>query len=133
MMGNYHHCFLFNPKVGKYMENINTEALLGVIGELLSEEVSILISNHTEYIYYRPGKRIDLKIKVGDKIQEGTLAHKALTTEQKVSEFMDREKFGVPYHGLAVPFYEQGTLIGGVLAIQPPLTEGKSAITVRTP
>src|SRR5690625_7677809 len=78
MMGNYHHCFLFNPKVGKYMENINTEALLGVIGELLSEEVSILISNHTEYIYYRPGKRIDLKIKVGDKIQEGTLAHKAL-------------------------------------------------------
>lgn len=122
-----------SEEVGEDMENINTEALLGVIGELLSEEVSILISNHTEYIYYQPGKRIDLKIKVGDKIQEGTLAHKALTTEQKVSEFMDREKFGVPYHGLAVPFYDQGKLIGSVLAIQPALTEGKSVITVRTP
>ena len=36
------------------------------------------VSNKEEYIYYRPSKRIDLKIKPGDVVKEGTIAYKAL-------------------------------------------------------
>lgn len=115
------------------MKDLSIKALLDVIGELFSDEISIAVSNKEEYIYYRPSKRIDLKISPGDPVKEGTIAHKAIHSKQKASEFIDREVFGVPYHGMAVPYEFKGELEGCVLAIYPSFTEGKSVITIKTP
>lgn len=114
------------------MNSISIVSLLNVIGELFSDEISLAVSNTNEYIYYRPSKRVDLKIKPGDPLREGTIAQKAIATEQKVSEFINRDIFGVPYHGMAVPFYHEGKLEGCVTAIYPALTDGKSVVTVKT-
>lgn len=114
------------------MEWFTQSSLLDVMGELFSDEVSIVVTNTKEYIYYRPSKRIDLKIRPGDPIKEGSMAYMALTTNQKSSEFVDRDVFGVPYHGMAVPFEKEGVLEGCVIAIYPTLTEGKSVVTVKT-
>lgn len=114
------------------MEMLSFGTILDVMGELFSDEISIAVSNEKEYIYYRPSKRIDLKIRPGDSVKEGTIAYKALSSQQKVSEFIDRDVFGVPYHGMAVPFYQEGELIGCVTAIYPAYTDGKSVVTVRT-
>lgn len=111
---------------------LNLDSLLDVMGELFSDEISIAVTNTKEYIYYRRSKRIDLKISPGDPIKEGTIAYKAINTEQKTSEFIDRTVFGVPYHGMAVPYYEDGKIKGCVMAIYPAFTEGKSVVTVRT-
>lgn len=92
------------------MERISVVSILDVIGELFSDEVSIAVSNTKEYIYYRPSKRIDLKIRPGDLVRKGTIAYKALHTKQKVSEFINRDVFGVPYHGMAVPFFGKESL-----------------------
>ncbi|MGK7376846.1 LytTR family DNA-binding domain-containing protein [Planococcus sp. 1R117A] len=107
-------------------------SLLDVIGKLFSDEISIAVSNTKEYIYYRPSKRIDLKIQEGDPVIEGTIAFKALATRQKASEFIDKEIFGVPYHGMAVPFEQDGEVQGVVMAIYPAFTEGKSVVTVKS-
>lgn len=114
------------------MESITVVSLLDVIGELFSDEISIAVSNTSEYIYYRPSKRIDLKIRPGDMVKEGTIAYKALGAQQRVSEFIDRDVFGVPYHGMAVPFLHEGKLEGCVTAIFPALTDGKSVVTMKT-
>ncbi len=114
------------------MEDITLGSLIETIGELFSDEISIAVSNTKEYIYYRPSKRIDLKISAGDPVKEGTIAHKALVTKQKVSEFINRDVFGIPYHGMAVPFLHNGQLEGCVMAIYPALTDGKSVVTVKT-
>lgn len=114
------------------MESITVVSLLDVIGELFSDEISIAVSNTSEYIYYRPSKRIDLKIRPGDRVKEGTITYKALGTQQRVSEFIDRDVFGVPYHGMAVPFLHEGKLEGCVTAIFPALTDGKSVVTMKT-
>ncbi|MDQ0272881.1 LytTR family DNA-binding domain-containing protein [Cytobacillus purgationiresistens] len=114
------------------MESITVVSLLDVIGELFSDEISIAVSNKKEYIYYRPSKRVDLKISPGDPVKKGTIAYKALHTEQKVSEFINRDVFGVPYHGMAVPFLNNGKIEGCVTAIFPTLTEGKSVVTLKT-
>ncbi|WP_217586273.1 LytTR family DNA-binding domain-containing protein [Lentibacillus saliphilus] len=114
------------------MEHLTNRALLNVVGELFSDELSIAVANKDTYIYYRPSKRIDLKIKPGDPVKEGTIAHKALNTGQHVSEFIDRNIFGVPYHGMAAPIEGNGEVEGCVMAISPALTEGKSVITVKT-
>jgi LytTr DNA-binding domain len=114
------------------MKEINLSSLLDTIGELFSDEVSIAVSNTKEYVYYRPSKRIDLKIRAGDPVKEGTIAHKAIMSGQKESEFINRDVFGVPYHGMAVPFYHERNLEGVVTAIYPALTDGKSVVTVKT-
>ncbi|QED46606.1 LytTR family DNA-binding domain-containing protein [Cytobacillus dafuensis] len=114
------------------MESISVISILDVVGELFSDEISIAVSNKKEYVYYRPSKRVDLKIKAGDPLKEGTIAYKAIATGQKVSEFIDRDVFGVPYHGMAVPFHNNGFLEGCVTAIYPALTDGKSVVTVRS-
>jgi hypothetical protein len=114
------------------MDSITLSSLLDVIGELFSDEISIAVSNTKEYIYYRPSKRIDLKIKPGDALKKGTIAYKAVESKQKVSEFINRDLFGVPYHGMAVPFLYDGKIEGSVTAIYPALTEGKSVVTVKT-
>lgn len=114
------------------MQKLTLDLLLDIVGELFSDEISIAIANKHEYIYYRRSKRIDLKIQKGDPIKEGTLAHKAIVMEQKVSEFIDRDIFGVPYHGMAVPFHVEDRLEGCILAIFPALTEGKTVVTVKT-
>jgi len=114
------------------MEDITLSSLLDVIGELFSDEISIAVSNTKEYIYYRPSKRVDLKIAVGDPVKEGTIAFKALNSKQKVSEFINRDVFGIPYHGMAVPFLHNGKLEGCVTAIYPALTDGKSVVTLKT-
>ncbi|MDR7001266.1 LytTR family DNA-binding domain-containing protein [Neobacillus niacini] len=114
------------------MESITVVSLLDVISELFSDEISIAVSNKTEYIYYRPSKRVDLKIRPGDLLKEGTIAHKALQTKQKISEFIDRDIFGIPYHGMAVPFFHDGKLEGCVTAIFPTLTSGKLVVTIKT-
>ena len=115
------------------MKSFTIDSLLDVMGELFSNEISIAISDTKEYIYYRPSKRIDLKISAGDPVREGTIAFKALAEKQKVSEFINRDVFGVPYHGMAVPVHNDGELEGCVMAIYPAYTDGKSVVTVKTP
>ncbi len=101
------------------MERLTAAALIDVIGELFSDETSIAVSNTQEYVYYRASKRIDLKISPGDPVKEGTLTNKALTTRQKVSEFINRDILGVPYYGMAVPFFHDGEIQGCVTAVFP--------------
>ncbi|MCZ2259072.1 LytTR family DNA-binding domain-containing protein [Sporosarcina sp. G11-34] len=114
------------------MESLTIGSLLDVMGELFSDEISIAVANTTEYVYYQPSKRIDLKIRPGDLLKEGTIAYKAIADNQKVSEFINRDVFGVPYHGMAVPFQHEGKLQGCVLAISPAFTDGKSVVTIKT-
>ena len=114
------------------MQGFTLGPLLDVVGELFSDEISIAVSNTKEYIYYRPSKRVDLKISAGDPVIAGTMAYKAMMTNQKMSEFINRDVFGVPYHGMAVPFHNDGELQGCVTAIYPAFTEGKSVVTVKT-
>lgn len=114
------------------MEILSLSSLLDVVGELFSDEISIAVSNTEEYLYYRPSKRVDLKIRRGDPVKVGTIADKALHQNQKVSEFINRDVFGVPYHGMAVPFHQEGKLVGCVTAIYPAYTDGKSVVTVKT-
>lgn len=114
------------------MEHLTLGSLLEVMGELFSDEISIAVTDTTSYIYYQSSKRIDLKISPGDALKKGTLAYKAIAQRQKVSEFIHRDVLGIPYHGMAVPYENNGEIAGSVLAIYPAYTDGKSVVTVRT-
>jgi DNA-binding LytR/AlgR family response regulator len=119
-------------KAGVRMDKLTTYSLFDVIGELFSEEISFAVTNREEYVFYRASKRINLKISPGDPVKEGTITYKALQSGEKTSEFISRDVLGVPYHGIAVPFHEDGKIAGCITAIYPALTEARSVVTLKT-
>ena len=114
------------------MEPLTIDSFLDIFGELFSNEISIAISDGEKYVYYRPSKRINLKIKPGDLVKEGTITYKALESGNKVSEIIERNVLGVPYEGEATPFFEDGKLKGCITAIYPSMTQGKKVVTVKS-
>lgn len=65
------------------MDPKQIEEIMEIIKEFFPENTSIAISDTNEYLYYQPSKKVDLKIKPGDPIKEGSAAHKALSYGQK--------------------------------------------------
>ena len=95
------------------------EEIMVVIKEFFPENTSIAISNNDEYVYYQPSKKIDLKIKPGDPIKEGSAAFKALSYGQKISTYIESDVFGVPYYGMSIPLMDEGEVRGAITAIFP--------------
>lgn len=89
------------------MDPKQIEEIMEIIKEFFPENTSIAISDTNEYLYYQPSKKVDLKIKPGDPIKEGSAAHKALSYGQKISSYIEPDVFGVAYYGMSIP------LIGG--------------------
>lgn len=71
------------------------EEIMDVIKEFFPENTSIAISNSDEYVYYQPSKKVDLKIKPGDPVKEGSAAHKAMSYGQKINSYILSQMFSV--------------------------------------
>lgn len=66
-------------------------------------------------IGYLPGKRIDIKVKVGDKIIENTATMRSLREGRPLREENDSSTFGFPYISLTQPIWD-GTEVIGILS-----------------
>lgn len=99
------------------MDRQTIELIMQELGNFIGNEVSIAISDLTQYIYYRPGSQINLNIQTGDPIEENSLAAKALQTGQRVSEYKDNSLFGIPYYGVSTPLHGENGLQGAITVI----------------
>ncbi|MBO2537095.1 MULTISPECIES: LytTR family DNA-binding domain-containing protein [Rummeliibacillus] len=101
------------------MDPRSIEELIQIIKEFFPDNTSIVISDTKKYLYYQPSKKIDLKIKPGDEIPEGSATQKALDYGQKVNSFIEPEIFGVPYYGMSIPLMDEGETKGAITAVFP--------------
>lgn len=101
------------------MELTSVPVIVQAFSEMLPQRVSIAITDQSKYIYYQPSESIDLKIKPGDLLRQGTVSLQALTERKKVAQYVDRDVFGVPYYGMSIPLLMRGELEGCVTAIFP--------------
>lgn len=101
------------------MDAKEIEEIMDVIKEFFPENTSIAISDTKEYIYYQPSKKVDLKIKPGDPIKEGSAAYKAIQYGKKINSYIESDVFGVPYYGMSIPLINEGEIKGAVTAIFP--------------
>lgn len=102
------------------MENSSVLSIMKAISDVFPQETSIAIADKSKFIYYQPSRAIDLKIKPGDDIHEGTLTRKALSRKQKIEQLLDHSVFGVPYYAMSTPILSQGDAEGCITAIFPP-------------
>ncbi len=118
----------------KKMDQSTVSSIMKGMGEIVPKDTSIAIADNKRFIFYQPSKKVDLKIRPGDAINEETVTYKALTVQQRIAEQKGKHVFGVPYYGISIPILENGKPNGCVTAILPHNTVKFSApfLTVRT-
>ncbi|MGE8204894.1 LytTR family DNA-binding domain-containing protein [Heyndrickxia sp. NPDC080065] len=116
------------------MDQRTVSSIMEVIQDIVPKDTSIAVTNNKKYIYYQPSKQIDLKIKPGDQIKEGTATYKALTIQRKIADYIDKNVLGTSYFGMSVPILNEGNVSGCVTAILPrkPLAFPTSFLTVKS-
>lgn len=85
--------------------------------ELFIEDISISIQDKERIICYIPGKKIDLGIKDGDLLKEGSVSYQVVQTGKKVVRTVGREVHGVPYIALGIPIFHERNVVGCITTI----------------
>lgn len=83
------------------------------------EDACVVVTDTEKVLAYKPGKTIDLHIKIGSTVEKyrGTTSEKALSSGKFMKEERGPEVFGFAYISTAQPIYDGGKLIGVISAI----------------
>lgn len=93
--------------------------VLPIMQNLSSTDVGIAISDREKYIFYKPGKTLDLKIRPGQALKAGTAIVRAMAEKRRAVTRGDKAVFGIPYIAISYPIFDDaGQVIGGVAAVE---------------
>ncbi|WP_027417659.1 LytTR family DNA-binding domain-containing protein [Aneurinibacillus terranovensis] len=102
------------------MEQSSILKIVQTISQVFPQEASIAIADKSQFVYYKPSKSIDLKIRPGDRLKEGSISFQAIHNRQKVAEYIDERLFGTPYYGMSTPILQDGDAECCITTIFPP-------------
>lgn len=78
----------------------------------LLEDAAVAVTDTEKFIFYCPGKTIDVKVKPGMAIGEDAISQ-ALKLNRTVQTFVPAEVYGIPFVAVGAPIHdESGRLIG---------------------
>lgn len=105
------------------MEENNLDCLanwLPAIQELLGANGPLALSDREKFIGYLEGTEIQLKIKRGDIIKEGSVTGMTIKEGRRVIKQVGPEVYGVPYIGVGIPLRNKnGMVIGALTGVTP--------------
>lgn len=82
------------------------------------EDACLVLGDHEgTLLEYLPGKTIDIKVKVGEKIFRNSVTMRALQEGRLLREENDSSNFGFPYISLAQPLFDGQEVIGVLSAL----------------
>lgn len=89
--------------------------------QVLGDNSLLTIADREKYLYVVQGKKLQLPIKDGDFIKEGSIADTSLKAGEKVIKRIPAEVLGTPYIGLGIPVIGDDGQITGCIAIGKPI------------
>lgn len=90
------------------------------IQQLVGTNGAVTLSDSEKFICCLNGTELQLPIKAGDAIREGSITAAALKEGRRVTRQVSREVYGIPYLGVGVPLKcHSGKLIGVITACLP--------------
>jgi len=101
------------------MELETLSKVVQIISRGVQNEAAIAISDQRRFIYYQPGKSINLPIHPGEPLREGTASLQTVRAQEDVSTLVDPKVFGVPYFAIGHPIIENSQIAGCITAILP--------------
>jgi len=90
---------------------------LPIVQELFPLDVMFGITDQEKFIYYLPGKEIDVELPLGAPIPQGAGFRKVLDTGESVSVNVDKEVYGVSFKSNAIPLKDENGKNIGVITM----------------
>lgn len=90
--------------------------VLPLLNDLLTTDVGVSLVNKEKFLYYKPGKMLDLKISRGDSVKENTPIFNAMHQKKRLFARIDNiELFGQPFIAICLPIVNgAGDVIGAI-------------------
>lgn len=79
---------------------------------LFNEDVAFGITDTKKYLKVQMGKKLDLKVNVGDPVPEGGAAVLALKSGDTIIKDVPKEVFGIPFKSYAIPLKQEDKIVG---------------------
>ena len=74
---------------------------IGIFQKLMTADFNVAVSDTGKIIAALPGKTVDLKLKKGEILKDGSVALEAIYGKKTIIRQVPREVYGVPYMGLS--------------------------------
>lgn len=86
--------------------------------QIVRDDMFMLVSDREQFLNYVPGKKVDIKARLGDSIPAGSATAKILTTGQPIRMDIPPSVWGLSIKAIGIPIRNQsgeiiGTLVGG--------------------
>ncbi|GKX65166.1 methyl-accepting chemotaxis protein [Inconstantimicrobium mannanitabidum] len=94
-----------------------------VIKDMLQEDIMIVVTDTTKFIYYSPGYKLDTKISIGIEIPTNGAVYKALKSGEISSAIISKEAYGIPFKSISYPVKDSNGNVIGVVCIGKSLEE----------
>ena len=93
---------------------------LPVIQQALHEDTGFSLTNRENFLMYKPGKKLDLKVAPNAPVKPGSAVHRTMQERRRLSLRFDSSMYGLPYTAVAAPIYgDSGEVIGAIAITQP--------------
>jgi len=80
------------------------------------EDIVITLSDNKNYLYYKPGTKLDHGIRPGDPVKQGSMTDRAFKKKGFVMANVGAEVFGVAYSAFGFPIFNaKHEIIGGMV------------------
>lgn len=90
--------------------------VLPIVKNLIRGDITMAVCDQEKYIFSLINPKIDTGVKVGMALKTDTAVVKAMDEKKIVHMHGDKEKFGVPYIGIAIPIFHEGNKVIGAVA-----------------
>jgi hypothetical protein len=89
------------------------------LNNLIVGDVSVGITDREKYVFYKPGKNLDMKVAPGTPIKAGTAVAQAMEEKRRVVARKSSASVGVAYIAVAYPIFDSvGNVVGGAAVIE---------------
>ena len=94
---------------------------LPLIQGALHEDTGVTLTNQDRFLFYKPGKNLDLKVPPNAPVKPGSGVHRAMQERRRVALRFDSTLYGLPYTSVAIPVYDEAREVIGAIAITQPV------------
>jgi len=88
------------------------------LNELLTSDVGVSITDRENYLYYKAGKDLDLKVSPGMPLKPGSSVYRAIHEKKRATIRADKSLFGIPYIAVAIPLLDDSGKVIGAASVQ---------------
>ncbi len=91
-----------------------------IINPITEEDYGVFVYDREKLLAYVPGEKINLRIKVGSPLKEGTMPDRCIKSGKRLVLIMNKNesRIGIPYLSCATPIEDNGTIIGCIITNQ---------------